>query len=611
MFNKRPINPVRNHELAIQLHAGYDAVHRALAAGQEAEAAVGGRLLAAVDGTHGVDFARIRLEWERRCAEAGWQLLVIGTERFLRSGAEIREAFRANITDNRAFGYVTDAGIDSYFRADALEQCRQLLAEAHGLGAREPAALPDESPAAGHAVLLLGTGAHWLSQGLADVSLFCDLPREHQQVLHKRGLGNFALDDNEDALEKYKIAFFVEWPILEGYRKQQLSAFDWYVDMADPEQPVGVTVEELTLLVQDIARHPFRVKPFFAPGIWGGQYLKALAGLPEDMDNCAWSFEPIAPENSILIEAGGTVIELPFLVVMAEAHLAIMGERAVGLFGDYFPIRFDYLDTIGGSNLSCQVHPKQAYLREHFNGVLEQQESYYIMEQEGDAKVYLGLTEECEEEAFIGAVEAAQATGEPIEFTRYVQEWDSRKGDLFLIPTGTVHCSGAGNLVLEISATTWWFTFKIYDYVRQDRDGKPRAINIDHAKPNIDYYKRPGWVQEQLIQQPRLVERQAGAEEYVLGQRDDLLFYVNRIELAARYEGDTDGEFVMLNLVEGERVRIESLDSPDMAVELGYAESYVLPAAFGRYALLNLGGSPCRLVKAGVSPAWDVSIIHE
>lgn len=608
MFNKRPINPVRNHALTDQLYAGYDAIHRALAARQGAEDAAGGRLLAAVDGTHGADFARIRLEWERRCAEAGWKLLVIGTEQFLRSAAEIREAFRANITDNRAFGYVTDAGIGSYFRADALEQCRGQLQAAMAAAEGFPAA---GGANAGHVVLLLGTGAHWLSQELADVSVFCDLPREHQQALHKRELCNFALDRNEDALEKYKIAFFVEWPILEGYRKQHLSAFDWYVDMADPEHPVAVTVEGLRLIVQDIARYPFRVKPFFAPGIWGGQYLKALAGLPEEMDNCAWSFEPIAPENSILVEAGGVAIELPFLVVMADAHLPIMGERAVGLFGDYFPIRFDYLDTIGGSNLSCQVHPKQAYLREHFNGMLEQQESYYIMEQQGDAKVYLGLTEECEEEAFIGAVEAAQATGEPIEFTRYVQEWDSRKGDLFLIPTGTVHCSGAGNLVLEISATTWWFTFKIYDYVRQDRDGKPRAINIEHAKPNIDYYKRRGWVQEQLIQQPHLVDKQAGAEEYMLGQRDDLLFYVNRIELASRYEGDTAGEFVMLNLVEGERVRIESLDAPAVAVELGYAESYVLPAAFGRYALINLGGSPCRLVKAGVSPAWDVSIVDE
>ncbi|MDQ8738470.1 hypothetical protein [Paenibacillus sp. LHD-38] len=108
--------------------------------------------------------------------------------------------------------------------------------------------------------------------------------------------------------------------------------------------------------------------------------MKDMAALPKEWVNCAWGFEPIAPENSILIGCGDDVIEVPFLIVMALEYKAIMGERPVSLFGDYFPVRFDFLDTMDGDNLSCQVHPKQEYVREHFNEFMTQQESYYIME---------------------------------------------------------------------------------------------------------------------------------------------------------------------------------------------------------------------------------------
>jgi mannose-6-phosphate isomerase class I len=240
---------------------------------------------------------------------------------------------------------------------------------------------------------------------------------------------------------------------------------------------------------------------------------------------------------------------------------------------------------------------------------MEQQESYYIMEKQGDAKVYLGLTETCTEQSFREAVEQSQETGKSIPFTEYVQEWTSEKGDLYLIPTGTVHCSGKNNFVLEISATTWWYTFKIYDYVRKDLDGKLRPININFAFDNIDFSRKTGWVQENLIPHPKLLKQQGRNEEYMLGERDDLLFYVNRIHLSDRWEDETDDEFVLLNLVEGERVRIISLDDEDVYVEFGYAESYIIPASFGAFAIVNLRSKPCKLIKAGVSKKWNVSLV--
>ncbi|MDF2958458.1 MAG: mannose-6-phosphate isomerase [Paenibacillus sp.] len=591
MFNKRPVNPVRNQDLPSYLNTGYEAIVQLLQSKrQELDS---GPLVVGIDGTHGADFERIRQVLEQAYAADKVAFLATGT--YLMTGEQIRNHFQENITDNRAFGYFTNEEISSYFQADSKERFTALL---EGLR-QEDYSL----------IIVIGTGAHWLGGDRYDLNIFADVSREWQQVKHKLGMLNFGFDSNIDNVEKYKIALFVEWPVLETYRKRHLSEMDYYLDMNNEELPVLTAVSGLLPLIRDISMYPLRVKPFFAPGIWGGQLLKEIADLPKDWINCAWSFEPIAPENSILIGQAGNVIEIPFLLVMAFGHQDILGKRIVDLFDDYFPVRFDYLDTVDGSNLSCQVHGKQEFVRKHFNEFMEQQESYYIMEQKGDSKVYMGFTEHTDGEQFLQAVQASQETGIPIDFTDYVQEWDSKKGDLFLIPTGTVHCSGQNNLVLEISSTTWWFTFKVYDYVRKDLDGKPRPINIDFAAENLDFYKKTNWVKDNLIARPQLVREQGANQEYLLGQRDDLLFYVRRIHLQDQFEDDTNGEFLMLNLVEGEKVRIVSCEDESVYVELAYAESYVLPAVFGRFKLVNLGSVPCKLIKAGVSPNWTLRMV--
>lgn len=595
MFETRPLNPIRQADLEQGIEQGYEALLQRVFS--KAQRASGNVFTLVVDGTHGADFQALLKRLIPYGEERGFRFAAVDTYGYLKSGTELRDHFRRNITDNRAFGYVAEQKIDAYFRSGAQRDFAE-YAEELSRTASEPTLF-----------VVFGPGALWLSYGLFNASLFLDVSREYQEIAHKGNLLNFGFSWNIDAVEKYKIAYFVEWPLLETYRKEKLAAFDWYADMNDPRNPVHLSVRDLMAVIRDIARYPLRVKPFLMPGVWGGQYLKQIAGLPADMINCAWNFEPIAPENSVLISQGEHVVEIPFLLVMAYSHLDMIGARNVRLFGDYFPVRFDFLDTMDGDNLSCQVHPKQIFIREQFNEFMEQQESYYIMEKQGDAKVYLGLTEQSTPETFRGAVEQSQATGEPIPFTDYVQEWNSEKGDLFLIPTGTVHCSGKNNFVLEISATTWWFTFKIYDYVRKDLDGKLRPINIDYAFDNIDFTRKSYWVQDNLIPRPKLLKQQGGNEEYVLGERDDLLFYVNRIHLADRWEDETGDEFVLLNLVEGECVRIVSLADESVYVEFRYAESYIIPASFGAYAIVNRGSAPCKLIKAGVSKKWNVSLV--
>ncbi|OXM14775.1 class I mannose-6-phosphate isomerase [Paenibacillus herberti] len=608
MFQKRPVNPVRIQQ-PIQpgsqapfaepgLQQGFDPILAPIIQlADEREL-----LHIAFDGTHGAHFQPVLQTTVEALEKRGHRVVVAATSSFLKTSEELRHHFNSNITDNRAFGYFTNGTIEDYFRPEAKQEASALLTKMQE-------ALPASDTGTATILITFGPGAYWLGDEKFDITYFLDVSREYQQMEHKQHLLNFGFNWNRDDVEKYKISLFVEWPIFETYRKNVLDSIHYYIDMNQPKAPVLTTTHSLRQMIAAIAQAPMRVKPFFAPGVWGGQFLKEFADLPADWANCAWGFEPIAPENSIIVDYEGTQLELPFLTVMHYEHHHILGERLVELFGDYFPIRFDYLDTIEGSNLSLQVHPQQEYIRNEFNEFMAQQESYYIMEKEGDATVYLGLTDSCTKDGLLDAVQTAQETGVPIPFTDYVNSYTAEKGDLFLIPTGTVHASGRGNLVLEISSTTWWFTFKIYDYLRKGMDGKPRPINIDHAFENIDFYKKTEWVENNLIPTPTLLKSQGDNEEYLLGQRDDLLFYVRRLHLQDTWQDNTGNEMVMYNLVEGELVRIVSCADESVYVEFRYAESYILPASFGEYKIINLGKKPCKLIKAGVSPTWDVSLL--
>lgn len=589
MFNKFPINYVRS-KTDIQLLVGYEAITSQVV--HFIEGRKTSNIVLAFDGSNGADYLTLLQKLTAILEKRNYVLNIQCTSSYLKSGTNLRELFKENITDNRAFGFVTEAEIADYFAEGAKEELKNTVSSS----------CKGENSIS----IVFGPGSYWLCDGICDLLCFLDVSREYQQIEYKKQLLNFGMDWNKDFVEKYKIAYFVEWPILENYRKNIFDKIDFYLDLNNPKNPVAVQGKDLVNIIHEVVQAPIRVKPFYAPGVWGGQRLKELADLPKEWVNCAWQFEPIAPENSILIGVNQYVIEVPFLIVMAQEYINIMGERPVRLFGDYFPIRFDYLDTIDGDNLSCQVHPKQAYLKKHFNEKMPQQESYYIMEKKDNSKVYLGLTNNTNEENFKNAVINAQNTGIPFEFTDYVNEFDSNIGDLFLIPTGTVHCSGKNNLVLEISSTTWWFTFKIFDFLRKDLDGKPRPINIEHGFNNIDFYKKTDWVKENLIPEPRLINVQNNNKEYLLGQRKDLLFYVKRVHLIDKWMDDTEKEFVMYNLVKGEKVRIVSLTDETIFVEMSYAESYIIPSTFGKYKIVNIGSVPCQLIKAGVSPEWEV-----
>ena len=388
---------------------------------------------------------------------------------------------------------------------------------------------------------------------------------------------------------------FVDWPVLDRHVQDLAPRLDRFLDASDPATPRSLTGAALRRSLRGLAGRPFRTRPTFLPGPWGGQWLRRELAIETDAPNLAWSYELITPESGILL-GGAEPLEVGFELLMGLEGERVLGAGAAARFGVSFPIRFDYLDTLEGGHLSLQCHPLLDYAREMFGLEYTQDETYYVMETAPGAAVFLGLREDADLEAFRSGAEAAEH-GVELEARDYVQAQPAEQHRLYLIPAGTPHASGAGNVVLEISATPYLYTLRFYDWLRRDLEGKLRPVHVRHAFANLDPRRRGPAVAD-LMPEPHTIRDGPGFTELELGRHPDLFFAVHRLDFADEVEDDARSGFHVLNLVAGEAVELES-EAGDVH-PLAYGETIVVPAAAGRYRIRRARGGACKVVKAFV-----------
>lgn len=452
---------------------------------------------------------------------------------------------------------------------------------------------PQTQPAGG-LQLIIGTGAALLHP-TAPVVYF-DIPKNELQYRMRAGaVTNLGNDVPEQAGEMYKRCYFVDWPVLDIHKQSILARIAIFADTQWGNHVSWAFQPDLLQGIDHIAASTFRVRPWFEAGAWGGQWMKEHIGdLPKEEVNYAWSFEMIVPENGVVFESDGQVLELPFEWLMYHAHQAILGKHA-HIFGYEFPIRFDFLDTFDGGNLSIQCHPRFDYIRQHFGETFTQDETYYILDCKPEAAVYLGFQQGVAQEALRGVLEASQESGQPVAIEQYVQKHSAKKHDLFLIPNGTVHSAGKDNLVLEISATPYIFTFKMYDWVRLGLDGKPRPISIPEAFDNLDFTRQGSRVQEELISKQSVIATGSDWQLLQLSTHPDHFYAVQRFEFETVVDIPTHNTCLIMMLVEGERITVQTGGSETV---YHYAETFVIPAAAGHCRVINKGARPAKLVSA-------------
>ena len=395
-----------------------------------------------------------------------------------------------------------------------------------------------------------------------------------------------------------KVAVYGEWRIADKWKMAFMDKMQYFIDANRDDDYVMIRSDLFEEALREEVSGPFRVVPYFDPGIWGGQWMKKVCGLDPKMDNYAWSFDGVPEENSICFDFDGTVLEMPAMNLILRHPRELLGPKVYARFGAEFPIRFDFLDTIGGQNLSLQVHPTTDYIHRNFGMAYTQDESYYILDAEEGACVYLGLKEGVEIADMIAELEVAQQGGAPFDAEKFINKIPAKKHDHFLIPAGTIHCSGSGAMVLEISATPYIFTFKLWDWGRLGLDGKPRPINISRGEKVIQE-RRTEWVMENLVSPVHTVSENEHFVEEHTGLHELEFIETRRFTIQDCAELDCHESVNVLNLVDGTRCLVESVDGSFDPYEVHYAETFIVPECVGRYRLRAVGG-PVKVMQAYV-----------
>lgn len=482
---------------------------------------------------------------------------------------KIDHLLEADLTDDPVFGIMTIRRLKDYFYQEKMEAAKKEI----------------ESVVQGR-ILIYGVGASLLHLG--DIKILADITRWEIQLRYRRGMDNWRTAKHGlSKLQKYKRGYFAEWRWADQVKDSLLPVMDFYLDMTTEGQAAMVDGNAYRNALEQTVQQPFRMVPYFDPGIWGGDWMKTHFDLPENGSNYAWSFDGVPEENSLLLDFGGKIIQTPALnlIYMQPRHL--LGERVHARFGKEFPIRFDLLDTVHGQNLSLQVHPLTEYIQQHFHMHYTQDESYYLLDAQEDSCVYLGIKTNTEPQTMIRDLEAAQRGEQAFPAEKYINRISVKKHDHILIPAGTVHCSGANTMVLEISATPYIFTFKMWDWGRVDLNGKPRPIHLEQGIANIQWDRNTEWVQNNLVNTVTIVyqDEQCLVERTGLHEREFIDTF--RITTDNRALIQRNGSVHVMNLVEGCKAKLISADGLFAPFELHYAETCIIPEVAGAYYLVS------------------------
>ncbi len=521
----------------------------------------------AIETYQGVDVDRIRDE----IAAADSTISVIDTRSRMKPEEDVRSMTYPDVTDDRVFGRLTALQLADFFTADC------------------------KDPVPGGAVVV-GPGAALIAPDAAIV-VYADMPRWEIQQRQRRGtVDGLGMSSRlEGPTELYKRSYFVDWRVLDRQKKDVLPGADFYLETVRPEHPLMIPVADMMTGLAEIVAKPFELMPFFDPGVWGGHWMEEVCRIDEDAPNQAWCFNCVPEENSLIVQFGEHRFETPSINLVFFFPRALLGDPVRSRFGDEFPIRFDFLDTMGGQNLSFQVHPVTGYIQEHFGVPYTQDESYYIMAAEPGAVVYLGLKDPVDPESMQSDLEAAQRGESDFPADRYVNTWPAKKHDHFLIPAGTPHCSGADSMVLEISATPYIFTFKMWDWGRVGMDGKPRPINVERGIANIQWDRDTEWTRRNLVNRVEPLDSGDGWREEKTGLHELEFIETRRYWFTRPVTLDTGGMELgsvhVLNLVEGQSITVESTNDEFEPLRVNYAETFVVPASVGQYVLKPAGNS--------------------
>jgi len=552
----------------------------------------------AVDGYVGADFERTVNLLEAQLHVRGFKTRRINFRDCYKSEGELWEIVDKNLSWDRSedptllFGKVYKGGYEGLLNNEK----KQALANELGKQGKE-------------VLIVFGQGCLIPElRNLYEYKIYLDVtPKESILRIRRGQYINLGMSSPLTTPLIIRRCYYCDFEVAVHLRKELLSSegnVDFYVENDYPNDMKLLPYEAFSEITASLADYPFRCKPVYLEGVWGGTYMKKLRKLPDQMRNAAWVFDLIPMEVSILVDVDGTVLEIPFSTFFMKEGAKVLGESVVEKFNGYFPIRFNWDDSYHSTgNMSIQCHSGSVYNKEHYNEFGRQDESYYVVITGHDAKTFIGFRDDADIPQFFKDIEAADTEHKSVDYMKYVSYEESKPGLQVMLPAGTIHSSGRNQVILEIgSLTIGSYTYKMYDYLRLDFDGKQRPIHTKLGELNVNQERRTSVIhdpesKDYIVQKPRLADEGEGWKEYIVGENPQLYFSLRRLEFEKSCEQDTKGIFHVLTLVDGEHIRIRSVAHPERSYEASFMDIVVVPADTGAYVIENLGAEPIRVHK--------------
>ncbi|HUM85017.1 MAG TPA: class I mannose-6-phosphate isomerase [Lachnospiraceae bacterium] len=222
---------------------------------------------------------------------------------------------------------------------------------------------------------------------------------------------------------------------------------------------------------------PFLLSPACKDYLWGGRRLKDDYGKQTDLKPLAETWECSTHPDGLSSAANGEYAGLTLKDIL-RARPEFLGTHAAALSRDGdLPIMIKFIDA--RKDLSVQVHPGDKYAGAAENGQRGKTELWYVLDAKRDSRIVYGFKCDMTKERLRSALESGTVE-------RYLQYIPIKTDDVFYLAPGTVHAIGGGSLVAEVQESSN-LTYRLYDYNRLDRSGKPRELHIDKAMDVLDF----------------------------------------------------------------------------------------------------------------------------
>lgn len=311
--------------------------------------------------------------------------------------------------------------------------------------------------------------------------------------------------------------------------------------------------------------YPLKLRSALKDYIWGGTRLKDEYGKKTDMPIVAESWELSCHKAGKSIVENGAFAGKPLSDCIKKLGRRVIGSRAASID---FPILIKLIDA--HDNLSVQVHPDDAYAQTA-EGQSGKTEMWYIVDAEPDAKLIYGLKKEISRPEFEKHINDNTLLD-------ICNEVPVKKGEVFFIEAGTLHAIGKGILIAEIQQSSD-VTYRVYDYGRKGKDGKPRQLHIAKALA-VTNLKPPSHTVGAL----GTLDAFADYKVTLLSQCS--LFTVQLFQLEGNCALSAGAQsFHSLIILDGEIC----LDAPSESLVLKKGDSVFIPAEMGDYRINGMG----------------------